>query len=253
MKNGRLDKLGVLGGMGPLATADFMTKLMAMTPVQSDLDHIPLIVSSEPQIPSRGDALSDPANFPSPLPDLRARVDFLVQAGAQCIAMPCNTAHYWYDEMTQGLKIPFLHIVDAVIARLEAGGHNGAIVGLFGTRATVEGKLYETPLLEKGFKCLLPTNDTLNELVLPAIDLVKKNRIPDARPILRQAVERMLDAGADVVILGCTELPVGLDMTDPWTVKHCIDPTEALARACLDWAMGVRGGVRGAVRETAEI
>lgn len=240
MKNGRPDKLGVLGGMGPLATADFMTKLMAMTPVQSDLDHIPLIVSSEPQIPSRGNALSDPANYPSPLPELRARVDFLVQAGVQCIAMPCNTAHYWYEEMTQGLKIPFLHIVEAVIAWLEAGGYNGATVGLFGTRATVEGKLYETPLLENGFKCLLPTNDTLSELVLPAIDLVKKNRISDARPMLRQAVERMLDAGADVVVLGCTELPIGLDMTDPWTVKHCIDPTEALARACLDWAVGTR-------------
>ncbi|MEE8351585.1 MAG: hypothetical protein V3R37_05270, partial [Rhodospirillales bacterium] len=57
-------------------------------------------------------------------------------------------------------------------------------------------------------------------------------------------VERMLDAGADVVVLGCTELPVGLDMTDPWTVKHCIDPTEALAGACLDWAVGTRREAR---------
>ena len=236
----RPDKLGVLGGMGPLATADFLTKLMAMTPAQSDLDHIPLVVSSEPQIPSRGDALMDPANAPSPLAALKARVDFLVQGGARCLAMPCNTAHYWYDEMTAGLDIPFLHIVDAVIQSLNDGGHQGATVGLFGTRATIEGKLYETPLVENGFKCLLPADDILNGLVLPGIDLVKRNRIADARPMLQHAVERILDAGADVAILGCTEIPVGLDMNDPWTGRHTVDPTGALARACLDWATEVR-------------
>jgi len=69
------------------------------------------------------------------------------------------------------------------------------------------------------------------------------NRIlVEAKALLREAVERLLDGGAEKVVLGCTELPVGLDMSDPWVAEHCIDPTAALAKACVDWAMGVRQG-----------
>jgi len=77
-------------------------------------------------------------------------------------------------------------------------------------------------------------------LVVPGIALVKEYRVNEAKPLLRQAVERLLDGGAKRVILGCTELPVGLDMDEPWVADHCIDPTGALAQACVDWAMAAR-------------
>ena len=232
----RPDKLGVLGGMGPLATVDFLGKLIALTPAMNDTDHIPVVVSSEPHIPSRGLAAQD-KQAPSPLPALLARRDFLVEAGARAISMPCNTAHYWHGEMAEGLDIPFLHIVDAVIGALINGDHGGAKIGLIGTKATVEERLYEDPLNEQGFRCLVADAAITADLVVPGIALVKEYRAKEAKPLLRQAVKGLLDRGAEVVILGCTELPVGLDMADSWVAERCIDPTAALAQACVDWAL----------------
>ena len=237
----RPDKLGVLGGMGPLATVDFLRKLIALTPAMADDQHIPVVVTSEPQIPSRPAARLDPAN-PSPLPALLERRDFLVGAGARAIAMPCNTAHFWYDELTAGLAIPFLHIVEAVIAELAKRGLEGATVGLIGTRATLEGRLYEAPLTEKGFRCLLPAEAVNVELVFPGIKLVKQNKPAEAGRLFRRAAEKLLDQGAAVVVLACTEVPVGLSDADPWVAAHCLDPNEALAQACVDWALAARKG-----------
>ncbi len=235
----RPDKLGVLGGMGPLATVDFLQKLVSLTPAKVDAGHIPVVVSSEPQIPARARGMLE-RGAPSPLPALLARRDFLAGAGARAIVMPCNTAHYWFDDLTDGLDTPFLHIVDAVIVALDAGGRHGAKIGLIGTRATIEGRLYEDPLQDKGFECVLPDDEIMTDLVLPGITRVKESRIAEARPMLREAVERLMGAGAEAVVLGCTELPVGLDMAEPWVAECCIDPTEALARACVDWAMAAR-------------
>jgi aspartate racemase len=237
----RPDKLGVLGGMGPLATVDFLRKLIALTPAVADDQHIPVVVTSEPQIPPRPAARLDPGN-PSPLPALLARRDFLVGAGARAIAMPCNTAHFWYDELTDGLAIPFLHIVDAVIAMLDKRGLGGATIGLVGTRATLEGRLYEAPLTAEGFPCLCPEQAINEELVWPGVKLVKRNKPTDAGPLFRRAVESLLDRGAATVVLACTEVPVGLPTTDPWVSAHCLDPNEALAQACVDWALAARKG-----------
>jgi len=235
----RPDKLGILGGMGPLATVDFLGKLIALTPAKDDNDHIPVVVSSEPHIPSRGQALMV-KDAPSPLPALMARRDFLISAGVRAIAMPCNTAHYWYQEMAASMDIPFIHIVDAVIAALVSSGRDGATIGLIGTQATVEGRLYEDPLNDRGFRCLVADAAITADLVVPGIALVKEYRMDEAKPLLRQATQALLDAGAEVVILGCTELPVGLDMDDPWVGEHCVDPTGALAQACVDWALAAR-------------
>lgn len=236
---GRPDKLGVLGGMGPLATIDFLRKLIELTPATDDDQHIPVVVSSEPQIPSRPAAKLDPTSL-SPLPALLARRDFLVGAGARAIAMPCNTAYFWYDELTAGLAIPFLHIVDAVIAALIKRGLGGAVIGLIGTRATLDGRLYETPLAAKGFRCLRPEEKVNVELVFPGIKLVKQNKLAEAGRLFRRAAESLVDRGAAVVVLACTEVPVGLSDADPWVAAHCLDPNEALAQACVDWAMAAR-------------
>ena len=111
-----------------------------------------------------------------------------------------------------------------------------------GTKATIEGRLYEDPIRERGFDCLVPDAELTESHLVKGIALVKEHRLVEAKALLREAVERLLDGGAEKVVLGCTELPVGLDMSDPWVAEHCIDPTAALAKACVDWAMGVRQG-----------
>jgi len=236
----RPDTLGVIGGMGPLATVDFLAKLVELTPAKTDPEHVPVIVSSEPQIPSRPKAYFDPEGAPSPLPAIRARRDMLLGAGARCLVMPCNTAHFWYDELVAGCPVPFIHIVAATADDLARREIANARLGLIATEATLDGKLFETPLAARGFECILPDESVMREAVRPGIDCVKQYRIAEATPFFRAAVESLLDRGAAAVILCCTEVPAGLPMKDPWVAAHTVDPTEALARAALAWAQEVR-------------
>jgi aspartate racemase len=236
----RPDVLGVLGGMGPLATADFFAKLVQVTPAERDPDHVPVIISSEPQIPSRPKAYFDPVGEPSPLPALRVRRDRLIAAGARCIVIACNTAHYWFDELTADSQVPFIHIVQATADALDRQGARDRVIGLIGTEPTLQGKLYESRLNARGYRCRTASDDVMRRLVRPGIDRVKSNRTAEAEPLFRAAIEAMIADGADVVVLGCTEVPAGLPMADPWVRQRTIDPTEALARAALAWAMGAR-------------
>lgn len=236
----RPDVLGVLGGMGPLATVDFFTKLVQLTPAERDPDHIPVIISCEPQIPSRPLAYFDPVANASPLPALKARRDRLVAAGARCIVIPCNTAHYWFDDLTADSPVPFIHIVHATATALERRGAQGAVLGLIGTEPTLHGKLFEAPLAARGYRCLKASPDVMERLVRPGINFVKANRTAEAEPLFRSAIESLIGEGAQIVVLGCTEVPAGLPMADSWVRDRTIDPTEALARAAFDWAMAER-------------
>ncbi len=236
----RPDLLGVIGGMGPLATADFLCKLVAATPAEKDPDHVPVIVSSEPQIPSRPRAYFAPDENPSPLPALRARRDMLLGVGAQCLVMPCNTAHYWYDELANDCPVPFIHIVEATREELRRRAIDGGVLGLIGTEATLAGALFERPLADAGYDCILPDDTVMQATVRPGIDFVKRHNTKDAEPLFREAVRHLLDRGAEAVILGCTEVPAGLPMADPWVSETCVDPTAALAKAAVEWALAVR-------------
>src|SRR4030095_9258025 len=124
--------LGVLGGMGPVATADFFAKLLVATPASRDEDHIPTLVHSLPQIPSRPAAIL--RGGPSPLPALLRARDRLITAGATMLAMPCNTAHHWHADLTRGLNLPFPHIADAVASEIPRGDGR---LGLIATAATL--------------------------------------------------------------------------------------------------------------------
>lgn len=236
----RPDVVGVLGGMGPLATADFFTKLVQVTPAEMDQDHLPVIISCEPQIPSRPKAYFDPKGAPSPLPALKLRRDRLIAAGAGCIVIPCNTAHYWFDDLTADSPAPFIHIVHATADELDRRGAQGAVLGLIGTEPTLDGKLYETVLSDRGYRCRVASADVMKRLVRPGIDRVKSNRTDEAEPLFREAVEIMTAEGAEIVVLGCTEVPAGLPMGDPWVRERTVDPTEALARAACAWSLGER-------------
>ena len=127
--------IGILGGMGPVATSDFFRKLIAAVPARDDDDHVPVVIHSVPQLPLRPAAILEGAT--SPLPDLLKARDRLLGAGAQALAMPCNTAHYWHAELAADCPVPFLHIADAVGEELVAIGAAGQDVGIIATRATL--------------------------------------------------------------------------------------------------------------------
>ena len=223
--------IGVLGGMGPAATLDFMAKLMRLTPAGRDQDHVPLVVISDPRVPDRvGPILL--GRGASPLPALQEGARRLERAGARCIAMPCHTAHAWYDGLAAATKLPILHIVDATLAELERLMVPPGPLGLLATAATIEAGLYQERLAAAGYPALIASEEVMAAAVLPAIALVKQDRATEAAPLLLRAVDHLQAAGAGHVLLACTELPVAFAAAPH---PACIDATEALARACLAW------------------
>jgi aspartate racemase len=226
-------KLGILGGMGPMATADFLYKLVDRTPAQFDHEHIPTIVHSVPQLPDRMQAIFD--GGPSPLPKLLEAIETLQAAGAVCIAMPCNTAHYWYDEFAAVAKVPFLHIADTALAAIDSKQLAGARLGLLGTRGTLKSGFYQRRFAAREVDCLIATPEEQALFVDPAIMAVKANDLARATPLIERAAERLLERGASSVVLGCTEIPVVLKRFQPALAARCVDVTVALADACIVW------------------
>ncbi len=239
---GRPDAVGVLGGMGPLATVDFMRQVVELTPAEKDADHIPLIVSSYPQIPDRvGPILRGAA--PSPLAALRRERLFLEVAGAKLIVMPCNTAHFWYDALVADCAVSFLHIADATADAIVALGlPPGCRLGLIATKATLQAGMFQERLLARGFAIVVPSDAELDRWTVPGIAHVKANRRAAAEALFRLAIESLLAAGAERVVLACTEVPVAFAPGDALLREACIDPTEALARATVAWALARRRG-----------
>lgn len=219
--------------MGPMATADFLRKLVDRTPASADNEHIPTIVHSVPQLPDRIKAIFD--GGPSPLPDLLEAIETLRAAGAICIAMPCNTAHYWYDQFAPAAKVPFLHIADTALAAISTANPAGARLGLVGTRGTLTAGFYQQRFTACRVDCIMSTSDEQESLVDPAIEAVKANDLARATPLIEQAVEQLLARGAMSVVLACTEIPVVLDRFKPALAARCVDVTVALADACIEW------------------
>lgn len=220
--------LGVLGGMGPLATADFFRKLIDATPAAHDEGHIPVLIHSVPQVPSRPAAILH--GGPSPLPALLQARDRLLAAGATLLAMPCNTAHHWHDGLVDGCPVPFVHIVDAAEAQLPPGAR---ALGIVATRATLAAGVYASRLAPRGIALTAPDAATYDAAVQPAIDAVKRGAAADGGRLLEPVVARLLDAGVAAVVLACTELPIALDAVASPLRARCVDSNDALARACV--------------------
>lgn len=219
--------LGVLGGMGPLATVDFLEKLVLQTEAKRDQDHVPFLVACLPQIPDRMDALL--RGGPSPSDAMVSGIERLVAGGADLIAIPCNTAHAWYDELAARSPVPILHIVHAVLDALRDRGIERGPVGLLATEGTIKADIFQSVLKAQGLECRLPDDAAP---VDAGIYAVKVGRLDDARLGLATVVRTMLEQGCTAVIFGCTEVSVALgDLAEFREVT--VDSSAALARMAL--------------------
>jgi aspartate racemase len=225
--------IGVLGGMGPLATLDFFSKVLAATPAKGDADHVPLLIQTDPRIPPRPAAIL--SGGISPLPELLAGRNRLVAAGATALVMPCNTAHYWYADLIESCPVPFLSIVDASLHELSLLADAGSSIGIIATRATIAAKVFDPALIRSGYTVMLPEDAVMDTLILPGIELVKLGKTEPAGHLIEQAVQALLNQGARTVILACTETPVALDAIHSKLRNNCVDSTAALARSCVAW------------------
>ncbi|MFN6265268.1 MAG: aspartate/glutamate racemase family protein [Alphaproteobacteria bacterium] len=227
--------LGVLGGMGPLASAWFMQRLTLLTPAERDQDHIPTILWSDPRVPDR--TVARVAGGEDPLPALVRGIRGLEAAGCGAIAIPCNTAHGWCDGMVAATKLPILHIVDAAGAELRRLGVASGRIGVMGTAGTLAMRLYQQRLDGLGYECLTPSEAEMQSRVTPAITAVKANRLVEAYEPLAEVARSLMARGAKAVVLGCTEIPLGI-AAGPALPFPVADTIDALARAAIGWAKG---------------
>ncbi len=172
-----------------------------------------------------------------PLPWLLRGIAGLRQAGSGAIAIPCNTAHGWFREMQEQAGVPILHIVDAAATDLRRLGIAPGRIGVMGTQATLAMRLYQERLGLQGWDCIVPNQTEMDRLVSPAIAAVKANRVAEAYAPLAEVVGTLAARGATAVVLGCTEIPLGIQAgpQDRLAVP-VVDTIDALARAAIAWA-----------------
>lgn len=228
--------IGVLGGMGPLATVDFMQKLLLATPAHSDQEHVPALISSIPQIPDRTEAFR--GEGASPLAAIVECGMRLKLAGAGLIVMPCNTAHLWFDDVRERVGVPMLHIVDAAIEQAMKLAGTNARLGLLATDATLASGLYINrkvqPAGSSAVQWLLPTAQEMLDLVMPGIAAVKAGQLGSGQALLLGAANALHQRGATALVMGCTEIPIVIN--DGNAPLPTVDATAALAQRAVGWS-----------------
>ena len=221
--------IGILGGMGPLATADLFRKIVTMTKAGCDNDHIRIYIDDNASIPDRTAAILSGGKDPTPI--MADSLKKLEACGADCIIMPCNTAHYFLPRLQAMTEVPFLSMLEAT-AKTCASTFPGKTAAILATKGTLATGLYEEALKAQGVSYLVPNADEQDALMRVIYEGVKADAAPEAYRADMEGVMKTLAArGADYFILGCTELPVAADLLD--LTQPMIDPTTELAKAAI--------------------
>lgn len=220
---------GVLGGMGPEATILLQQRLLRTVRAGDDADHLPLLIDMNPQVPSRIAHLIE-GHGANPGPILADMARRLAKAGSTALAMPCNTAHHYAPFIRDASAVPLLNMVDLSVEHAATLLSPGAKIGILASPAVKMAGVFDGPLQLAGLSQLWP-QDT--DRMLDAIKLIKaKGPVPEAHNILSQAAAELVDAGADLLFVACSEFSL---MADDLPAKvPVIDTVDVLAAAIHD-------------------
>ena len=197
-----MKKVGIIGGLGPMAMVYFMQLITEMTDAATDQEHIELIVHSKPQTPDRTGYILDHSKE-NPLPVLTEVGKELVSCGVDFIAIPCITAHYFQKELEKQIGCKILHAIEETAVYLKSENINK--VGLMATDGTIESKLFQVVLKQYGIDCVEPDEKMQSYVMSLIYDNVKAGKDPDINKFYCVS-DALFSAGAQVVLLGCTEL-----------------------------------------------
>ncbi|MEW9668318.1 aspartate/glutamate racemase family protein [Ammoniphilus sp. 3BR4] len=222
--------IGILGGMGPLATVDLVNKIIMNTPAKVDQDHLRMIIYNNPKIPSRNEAIL--FNGKNPLPELIKTAKMIEYAGADFIIMPCNTAHNWYHEVKSHVKIPFYDMIENTVCEIMNSNIPLNSVLLLATEAMITRGLYQKAFQSLGAHIWIP-NPLEQEVISKGIGKVKALQV-DSNSYIDQ-INEMIGSykvkGIQAIIGGCTEIPLLFPYLDQQIIK--IDPTLILAKLAI--------------------
>ncbi|MDY4376176.1 aspartate/glutamate racemase family protein [Pectobacterium carotovorum] len=227
--------IGVLGGMGPLATVDLLHKIVEETPASRDQDHVPVVVWNVPQIPDRQQALAGTGE--SPLPALLHAIRQLNRLSVSHIVVPCNTAHHWFDALTEASDAPLLHIADATLhalTQVDKAKASPRKIGLIATHGTLNAGWYQQRFATQlGAETVVPSEQEMTTLFVPGCYAVKRGELQHGGRLLDQLAAQLVERGAERLVLACTEIPPALEAVSSRWRDISIDPTRTLAQACV--------------------
>jgi aspartate racemase len=200
--------VGVLGGMGPEATVDLMRRVITATPAEDDGDHIHMIVDNNPKVPSRIKALIE-GTGENPGPALARMARRLEAAGTDFLVIPCNTAHHYWHYAADAVSIPVWNLVELTLGAIAAGFGPQARVGMLVSPAVRDTRLYERHAGGYGMEFMYPREQ---QRVLNLIKAVKAGRAgADQLAVFQATAQALGNAGAEVLVLACTELSIIAD------------------------------------------
>ena len=219
-----MKKAGIIGGLGPMAMVYFLQLITEMTDAATDQEHIELLVHSKPQTPDRTGYILG-KSLENPLPVLTEVGVNLKQSGADFIAIPCITAHYFQQDLEGQIGCPILHAIKETAVYLQS--EQVTEVGLMATDGTVESKLFQQILGQYGITCHVPGQENQANVMHLIYNNVKAGKQPEMERFQKVA-EELFQSGAQVVLLGCTEL--SLIKRDNVLPEGFLDVLEVLAR-----------------------
>lgn len=194
--------LGIIGGLGPMASAYLLQLIIEMTDARTDQEHLDVIVFDRPDVPDRTAHILDPRK-PSPLPSMTATAQTLERLGAGVLCAPCVTSHYFYKELQDSVSVPFLNMVAETAEELKAAGKKRP--GIMATTGTASTGLFQNAFSQAGLDAKLPSEEG-QKLVMGLIyDDIKAGKPADPEKF-RRVTEELCQLGCDCIVLGCTEL-----------------------------------------------
>jgi len=228
--------IGILGGMGPEATNKLCEQILSLTPAEKDQDHIPVIVHNNPRIPDRTGAILYGGE--NPVPEMVRTAQQLEAIGADFLIMPCNTAHYFIEDIQKEINIPLLNMIDETVTFVQEHYPDTKKIGLLATTGTVKAGVYKQPFKKWEIDVIVPSDGIQNSLVMEAIygeQGIKAKHKTKPRNLLEKAALQLIKKGADVIIAGCTEIPLVLKQQQLNFV--ILDPSRILAEAAVRVAL----------------
>ncbi len=217
--------IGILGGMGPAATVDLMARIVAATPASGDAGHLRLLVDCNPAVPDRNRAIA--GDGPSPGPALAAMARGLETQGADMLAIACNSAHAWADEIRAATTIPLVSMIDATIVSIRRDHPAVRRVGMLAADACLGAGLYQRPLDAAGYDVLTSAGQAAFMALVYGVKAGDSGA--EARAGMAAIAEGLVARGAELIVAACTEVPLLLDAVD--CPVPLVDSTAALVRA----------------------
>ena len=224
--------IGIIGGMGPKATIDLFQKIVKHSPAKKDQDHIRIIIDNNPKIPDRSKVILQKGE--NPLPEMIATAQNLERAGANFIIMPCNTAHFFYDDLQKKINIPIINMIKETSIYIHKTFPNIQRISLFATKGTYKTMLYQASLNKKGIETLIPTQDEQNKIMNIIYGIKAGNRLDLLKKDILKLAENQIAKNTQGIIAGCTEIPLILKNGE--IDIPIIDPTLVLAQKAIERA-----------------